>query len=107
MAAYVGAVLERAAELRRAHRLEPGDPRPRRQPGLPDVGSLPTRQFRLNRALGTDLLPPDPADCLRIADAADSPPSWSARDAAAAGYRRRRASCSNPAGRSPATPSSC
>ena len=25
---------------------------------------FPTRQFRLNRALGTDLLPPDPADCL-------------------------------------------
>ena len=49
------------------------------QPGVLDLGgslACPTsapsrpRQFRLNRALGTDLLPPDPADCLRIADAA-------------------------------------
>ena len=35
----------------------------------PSSAAVPDRQFRLNRALGVDLLPPDPADCLRIADA--------------------------------------
>jgi diaminopimelate decarboxylase len=36
----------------------------------PTVAPLPNRQFRLNRALGSDLLPPDPAAVLRIGDAA-------------------------------------
>jgi diaminopimelate decarboxylase len=37
----------------------------------PTVASIPHRQFRLNRAFGADLLPPDPADALRLGDAAD------------------------------------
>ena len=36
----------------------------------PTVASIPARQHRLNRALATDLLPPDTADCLSVADAA-------------------------------------
>ena len=52
----------------------------------PTSSSLPTRQYRLNRALGTDLLPPDPDDCLRIADAARLAAELVGRDAAAGGY---------------------
>lgn len=36
----------------------------------PTVGDIDRREYRLNRALGTDLLPPDPAACLRLDDAA-------------------------------------
>jgi diaminopimelate decarboxylase len=36
----------------------------------PTVAPLPRKEFRLNRALGSDLLPPDPAAVLRIGDAA-------------------------------------
>jgi diaminopimelate decarboxylase len=35
----------------------------------PSVASIPQRQYRLNRALGTDLLPPDPAATLGPAEA--------------------------------------
>lgn len=35
----------------------------------PTVTGIPTREFRLNRALGTDLLPPDPASCISIGSA--------------------------------------
>jgi diaminopimelate decarboxylase len=35
----------------------------------PTVAAIPDREFRLNRALGTDLIPPDPADCLDLAGA--------------------------------------
>jgi diaminopimelate decarboxylase len=35
----------------------------------PTVAPIPPLQHRLNRALGTDLLPPDPADCLTLQDA--------------------------------------
>lgn len=34
------------------------------------VGNIGRREYRLNRALATDLLPPDPMDCLRVGDAA-------------------------------------
>ena len=36
----------------------------------PTVAAIPRRQFRLNRALGADLLPPDPGDTLALGDAA-------------------------------------
>jgi diaminopimelate decarboxylase len=35
----------------------------------PTVAPIPTRQFRLNRALGADLLPPDPRATLGLGDA--------------------------------------
>jgi diaminopimelate decarboxylase len=35
----------------------------------PTVAPIPPWEFRLNRALGTDLLPPDPADCVSVAEA--------------------------------------
>jgi diaminopimelate decarboxylase len=35
----------------------------------PTVAPIPPLQYRLNRALGTDLLSPDPGDCLTIAEA--------------------------------------
>jgi diaminopimelate decarboxylase len=35
----------------------------------PSVAPFPTLQFRYNRALATDLLPPDPSTCLRIGEA--------------------------------------
>jgi diaminopimelate decarboxylase len=36
----------------------------------PTTAAIPRRQFRLNRALGTDLLPPDPGDALTLGEAA-------------------------------------
>ncbi len=36
----------------------------------PTVASIPPRQFRLNRAFGSDLLPPDPGDCITVGAAA-------------------------------------
>ena len=79
--------LRRAA---RRDRLAPGDrstsvaawPARRRRP-------MPTRQYRLNRALGTDLLPPDPADCLTHRRRRRRwPRRWSREHAGAAGARR-------------------
>jgi diaminopimelate decarboxylase len=35
----------------------------------PTVAPIAPLQYRLNRALGTDLLPPDPGDCLTVKDA--------------------------------------
>ena len=37
----------------------------------PTAAAIPARQFRLNRALGTDLLPPDPADAVSVAGAGE------------------------------------
>jgi diaminopimelate decarboxylase len=36
---------------------------------LPTVAPIPVRQFRLNRAVGSDLLAPDVTDCVSVADA--------------------------------------
>jgi len=85
MSAYVGAVLERAAELRARTGWSPAILDLGGSLACPTSSSLPTRQHRLNRALGSDLLPPDPADCLRIADAARLAAAQVGRDAAAAG----------------------
>ena len=60
MAAYVGAVLGRAAELRARTGWSPAILDLGGSLACPTSSSLPTRQYRLNRALGTDLLPPDP-----------------------------------------------
>ncbi len=38
---------------------------------LPTVAPIPPLDLRLNRALGSDLLPPDPADCLSVAAASE------------------------------------
>ena len=38
--------------------------------GCPTVAPIPRREFRLNRALGTDLLPPDAAACITVGAAA-------------------------------------
>ena len=35
----------------------------------PTVAGIPRLQFRLNRAFGSDLLPPDPSSCLRVGQA--------------------------------------
>jgi diaminopimelate decarboxylase len=86
MAGYVGAVLGRAAELRARTGWSPDILDLGGSLACPTSSSLPTRQYRLNRALGTDLLPPDPDDCLRIAGAARLAAELVGRDAAAGGY---------------------
>jgi diaminopimelate decarboxylase len=86
MADYVGAVLARAAELRARTGWSPAILDLGGSLACPTSSSLPTRQYRLNRALGTDLLPPDPDDCLRIADAARLAAELVGADAAASGY---------------------
>jgi diaminopimelate decarboxylase len=70
MAGYVRAVLGRAAELHIRTGWAPELLDLGGSLACPTSAAIPTRHFRLNRALGTDLLPPDPATCLRIADAA-------------------------------------
>ena len=70
MASYVEAVLARAGELRDATGWYPQILDVGGSLACPSSAAVSNRQFRLNRALGVDLLPPDPADCLRIADAA-------------------------------------
>ena len=43
----------------------------------PTVEAIPRRQFRLNRAIGADLTPPDPGDTLGLGEAiAGSPGKW-------------------------------
>jgi len=37
----------------------------------PTSAAIPTRQFRLNRAFGSDLLPPEPADAISVARACE------------------------------------
>lgn len=70
MVSYIEAVLARAGKLRDATGWYPEILDVGGSLACPSSAPLPNRQFRLHRALGTDLLPPDPADCLRIADAA-------------------------------------
>jgi diaminopimelate decarboxylase len=85
MAGYVAAVLERVADLRGRTGWSPTIVDLGGSLACPTSAGIPAKQFRLNRALGTDLLPPDPADCLSIgaaaslvaamvADATDGPP---------------------------------
>jgi diaminopimelate decarboxylase len=90
MAAYVGAVLARAAELRDRTGWSPAILDLGGSLACPTSSAVPSRQFRLNRALGADLLPPDPADCLRIADAARLAAELVGRDADDAGWARPR-----------------
>ena len=85
MVSYVESVLDRCDELRAATGWHPRLLDIGGSLGCPTSAPLPTRQFRLNRALGTDLLPPDPADCLRIDEAATIASSMVAAHAAAAG----------------------
>lgn len=51
----------------------------------PTTAPIPARQFRFNRALGTDLLPPDAGGALSIGDAAELAARMVADDARAAG----------------------
>ena len=85
MASYVGAVLTRAGELRDVTGWYPEILDLGGSLACPSSATLSNRQFRLNRALGTDLLPPDPSDCLRIADAAKLAAVLSDAGAVAAG----------------------
>jgi diaminopimelate decarboxylase len=70
MASYVLAVLARVAELHARTGWSPELLDIGGSLGCPTSAPIPRRQFRLNRAIGADLQPPDPAACLRIADAA-------------------------------------
>ncbi len=36
--------------------------------GCPTSAGIPAMQYRLNRALATDVLPPDPTDCIRVGE---------------------------------------
>jgi diaminopimelate decarboxylase len=69
MAAYIDGVLAFCDSLRAAtgwhpHVLDLGG-----SLASPTVSSIAPLDLRLNRALGTDLVPPDPADCLSVAGA--------------------------------------
>ena len=86
MEVYVREVLDRAAELRRRTGWTPAILDLGGSLACPTVAAVPWRQFRFNRALGTDLIPPDPASCLAIADAATIAAELVGADAAAAGY---------------------
>jgi diaminopimelate decarboxylase len=90
MEGYLRAVLERAAELRRRTGWSPAILDLGGSLGCPTVAALPRRQYRLNRALGADLIPPDPSTCLSIADAAAIAAEIVAADAAAAGIQAPR-----------------
>jgi diaminopimelate decarboxylase len=85
MAGYVRAVLGRAAELHSRTGWTPELLDLGGSLACPTSAAIPARQYRLNRALGTDLLPPDPTTCLRIADAAALAGELVAADAVARG----------------------
>jgi diaminopimelate decarboxylase len=85
MTSYVAAVLSRVAEIRRRTRWAPALLDLGGSLACPTSAAIPTRQFRLNRALGTDLLPPDPRDCISIGDAAELAASMVAEAFDAAG----------------------
>ena len=69
MAAYVDAVLAFCDSLRAATGWHPPVLDLGGSLASPTVAPIPPLDLRLNRALGTDLLPPDPADCLSVAAA--------------------------------------
>lgn len=85
MTMYVEAVLAFAAELRARTGWSPAVLDLGGSLACPTSAGVPHRQMRLNRAFGADLLPPDPDDCLRIADAARLAADLVRSDAAAAG----------------------
>jgi diaminopimelate decarboxylase len=85
MEGFVRAVLDRAAELRRRTGWAPTILDLGGSLACATVAAVPWRQFRFNRALGTDLIPPDPATCLSIAEAAGIAAELVGADAAAAG----------------------
>ncbi len=71
MTSHVEAVLAHAAELHRRTGWSPEILDLGGSLACPSSAVVPARQFRLNRAVGSDLLPPDPAGCLSIAAAAE------------------------------------
>lgn len=77
MAAYLGDVLACCDDLFAATGWHPALLDLGGSLACPTVGAIPTRQHRLNRALGTDLLPPEPAGTMTL-------PASSALAAAAA-----------------------
>jgi diaminopimelate decarboxylase len=85
MDVYVRAVLDRAGELRRRTGWTPAILDLGGSLACPTVAAVSWRQFRFNRALGTDLIPPDPSRCLSIADAAAIASELVGTDAAPAG----------------------
>jgi diaminopimelate decarboxylase len=90
MTAFVRSVLDRAAQLRERTGWSPAILDIGGSLACPTTSGIPPRQFRLNRALGVDLLPPDPGDCLRIADAARIAAALVRDDAAARGVEAPR-----------------
>ena len=69
MAAFVNDVLEFCDRLRAETRWHPEILDLGGSLACPTVAPFPRLQFRYNRALATDLLPPDPSTCLRIGQA--------------------------------------
>jgi diaminopimelate decarboxylase len=69
MERYVRSILEFCDELRAVTGWHPAVLDFGGSLASPTVSGIPPRQYRLNRALGCDLLPPDPADCLSVAGA--------------------------------------
>ena len=67
---YLATVLEFCDRLRAQTGWHPGLLDIGGSLACPTIASVPPRQFRLNRALGVDLLPPDPSDTLGLGAAA-------------------------------------
>jgi diaminopimelate decarboxylase len=70
MSSYVDAALHRVVEIHKLTRWSPSELDLGGSLGCPTSAVLSIRQVRMNRALGTDLLPPEPKRCLSIPDAA-------------------------------------
>ena len=69
MSAYVGQILEFLVALHGRTGWHPRMVDVGGSLACPTVAGFPTKEFRLNRLLGSDLLPPDPTDAISIADA--------------------------------------
>ena len=85
LAAHVASVLQRCDEVWALTGWHPALLDVGGSLACPTSSPFPMRQFRLNRALGTDLLPPDPADCLTLPAAANLVDSLVREHTAAAG----------------------
>lgn len=85
MEQHVRSILDRCDAVRAATGWHPSIVDVGGSLGCPTVTPLPARQYRLNRAFGSDLLPPEPADCITIPEAAAVAASLVASHADAAG----------------------
>ncbi len=85
---YVGAVLAFCAELHERTGWHPAILDIGGSLACPTVASPPTVEFRLNRAYGSDLLPPDPDTCVSIGDASEIAATLLDRHVASTGVER-------------------